>query len=274
VSEPRATALTDLHSHLVPGVDDGARTIEDVLEGVGRMVARGVGRIITTPHLDASLTQDPELLNRVLAPVDEAWEAARAAVAERFPALEFRRGHEILLDVPDPDFSDPRVRLAGGPVALVEWPGLQIPPSTTRVLGEFREAGIRPLIAHVERYRGFDADLSLPSQWREEGAWLQMNYGSLVGRYGSDVRHTAIRLLEEGWVDCMASDFHGRPHLRLYIEEARRVFEELDAMEEWTLMAAINPHRISGGEEPRPVRPIPFPRTVLARLKEFFGAGR
>lgn len=272
--EPAFEGLTDLHSHLVPGVDDGSRTIDDALEGVERMVARGVRRIVTTPHLDGGLTRDAALLERTLGVMDRAWGELRAAVSERFPEVELQRGHEILLDVPDPDLGDPRLRLAGGPVALVEWPGLQIPPGTARVIGEFVEAGVRPLVAHPERYRGLESAPGAPGQWREAGAWLQMNAGSLVGRYGSVIRQRAVHMLEEGWIDCLASDFHGRPHLRLYIEGARRVFEELGALEEWKLLYTVNPRRIADGRDPLPVGPLPFPRGVLDRLKEFFGAGR
>jgi protein-tyrosine phosphatase len=263
--------LVDLHSHLVPGVDDGARTHEDVLEGVQRLVDRGVGRIITTPHLDGSLTLDPLALSRRLDRVDAAWSEIREAVLKAHPGLVFQKAHEVLLDVPTPDLSDPRLHFPSTSVVLVEWPRLHIPPGTSRVLAGLRDRGIRPLIAHPERYRGFDADLSLVEGWRENGAFLQMNYGSLVGRYGPLARKQALHLLAEGAADCLASDFHGRPHLRLYMRETEALFLEAEAGEAWRLLTRVNPERISRGEGPVPVPAVAFSRGVLDRIRSLFG---
>lgn len=259
--------MIDLHSHLVPAVDDGARTLDDTLDAVRRMVERGVSRIVTTPHLSATETAHSARLNAVLEPMDEAFERARAKVLEEFPQVVFERGHEVRLDVPDPDLSDPRLRLADSRVVLVEWAGLQFPPGTPAVLEGLVRQGIRPLIAHPERYRVHDARLSAPEQWREAGAWLQVNHGSLVGRYGPQARARALTLLERGWVDCLSSDFHARDHLRLYIREARELFERMDREDVWTLLTVTNPERILGGEEPAPVAPVSFPRGVMDRIR-------
>ena len=115
--------VSDFHSHLVPGVDDGAQTLEEALGAVQRMVDIGIGRILTTPHLRGSLTHDGPELERRLAEVDVAWTAISEAVERRFPGVEFRRGHEVMLDVPNPDLSDARLRLAGTAFVLIEWPG-------------------------------------------------------------------------------------------------------------------------------------------------------
>ena len=77
----------DFHSHLVPGVDDGARTVPEALEAVERMVAAGIGRIITTPHLNASLTRDTELLTAALGRMDESWRKNRDRQLEVFAHL-------------------------------------------------------------------------------------------------------------------------------------------------------------------------------------------
>ncbi len=148
------TSVGDLHNHLVPGVDDGARSLEEALEAVERMVAAGIGQIITTSHVNASLTHDSRLLGTLLEEVDESWQTLAEQVRERFPDVEIFRGHEVMLDVPDPDFSDARLRLAGTSFVLIEWPRLQIPPRTTQVIERIASAGYHPIIAHPERYAG------------------------------------------------------------------------------------------------------------------------
>ncbi len=265
-------SIVDLHSHLVPGVDDGSTSLTEALEGMGRMVERGIRSIITTPHLDGGLTRDPAALEARLAAVDDAFEQLRQASAVRYPQVSLRRGHEVKLDVPDPVLTDPRVRLGGTDFVLIEWPRLLIPPETPTVLGNLRSQGIRLLIAHPERYRGYDRSMALVERWRQQGAFLQVNFGSLVNRYGRDARSMAFRLLQRGWVDCLASDFHGRPHLRLYLDAARETFERLGAHGSWEALTQVNPERISRGEDPLPVPPIEGSRRLADRIRSLFGA--
>ena len=100
-------AFADIHSYLVPGVDDGANDLEDILTSVRRMTELGIRKILTTPHLDGSVTRNDEAIEARLSEVDEAFARAAAAVADEFSEVDFRRGHEVMLDIPDVDFSDP-----------------------------------------------------------------------------------------------------------------------------------------------------------------------
>ena len=260
-------ALVDIHNHLVPGVDDGARSVEAVVQSVDRMVRAGIQRIVTTPHLQGSLTLDDERLAARLSEVGEAFERARTALASQYPYVEFLCGQEVLMDVPEIDFSDARVRLAGTSFVLVEWPRLQIPPGTPRVLERIRQAGYRPIVAHPERYAGMQRQIGLAGQWRGAGAYLQVNYGSLVGRYGSEAQTVAFRLLREGWVDYLASDFHGHPTLKIYRQEAWTAFEERHAGPVADVLCRANPARVIADLEPVPVPPVETEINFFARLR-------
>lgn len=268
--EDREEPYVDLHSHLVPGVDDGATSVADTLDGVGRMAEKGIRVIVTTPHLDGSLTRMPEALESRLVEVDEAFLLARRAILDRYSGISFLRGHEVKLDLPDPDLSDPRIRLGDSDYVLVEWPRLQIPLETPSVLRELRAGGSRIVIAHPERYRVYDRSLNLISSWRKEEALLQVNFGSIVNRYGPGPRSLALKMLELGCVDCLASDFHGRPHLRIYLDAAREVFERIGADEQWDLLTRVNPMRITRGSDPLPVPPIEAGLGLVGRIRSFF----
>ncbi|MFC1575140.1 tyrosine-protein phosphatase [Gemmatimonadota bacterium] len=263
----RQGVFTDLHSHLVPGVDDGSRTLEDALEGIGRLRALGVGRLAVTPHLEGSLTRNPEALEYRLQEMESCWRSLVEGVAGAFPDVEMQRGYEVMLDVPDPDFSDPRTRLAGTDFVLAEWPRLQIPPSTPEVLDRLRNAGIRPIVAHPERYHGLDGELNLPGEWKRMGACLQVNYGSLAGRYGDAPRDRAFTFLERGWVDLFSTDFHGRPHLSIYLGEAREALSELGGEEQFDLLARVNPSRVLMGDAPLPVPPLELKQGFWEKLR-------
>lgn len=267
MSQRDPTAFVDIHSHLVPGVDDGARDVTAVLGAVERFTRLSIRRIVTTPHIDGSLTLDPERLEERLSTVSAAWDRAAEAIGEHFPEVEFHRGHEVLLDVPNVDFSDPRIRMAGTSFVLVEWPRLQLPPGTVRALRRIRERGYRPIVAHPERYSGMGQSIEMAAQWRDAGAYLQVNYGSLVGRYGAAAQSVADRLLRRGWVDYLASDFHGHARLRIYKTEATVVLEELGAEEVIMYLCRTNPGRVLSDEEPLPVPVLPVERGFWARLK-------
>ena len=264
---PDPTALVDIHNHLVPGVDDGARDIAAVLESVERMTRQGIRRIVTTPHIEGSLTSDPARLENRLGPVTEAWERAARAIQDSFPEVSYHRGHEICLDVPEVDLSDPRIRMAGTSFVLVEWPRLQLPPGTVRVLTRIREKGFRPIVAHPERYAGMGGALGVAGQWRDAGAALQVNYGSLVGRYGADAQSNALRLLRRGWVDYLASDFHGHPTLKIFKEEAWAMLVEFGAEEVLHYLCRSNPSRLLADEPPLPVPILPQERRFWARFR-------
>ena len=271
LGEDRMTAgvearVGDLHSHLVPGVDDGARSIEESLEAVERMVANGIGRIVTTPHLNASLTRDTDRLEECLEKVDRAWRELAEQVGERFPDLEFFRGHEVMLDVPDPDLTDSRLRLAGTSFVLVEWPRLQIPPQTERVIGRIVESGYHPIIAHPERYSGMKQELTVAGAWRNAGAYLQVNHGSFVGRYGPDARGVATEFVARGWVDYLSSDFHARAHLQIHLTDAQDFFTTNGGQEQLRVLTVSNPARVLRGELPLPVSPLRTRRPFWSRF--------
>jgi protein-tyrosine phosphatase len=265
----------DIHSHLVPGVDDGASTVEDVLEGLGRLTGEGVSTLVTTPHLDGSLTLLPQPFAERMSQIDEAFARARKSVEDSFPELTFHRANEVALDHPEPDLSDPRMRLSPSGGILVEWPRLRVPPGSPRVLERLGEQGIPLVLAHPERYRLGEAAMERMEEWREAGAIFQVNYGSLVGAFGPDARQRSLKLLARGWVDLLASDFHGRPRLPLHIAEARDTVlsggrEEGDGVEAWIRLTRTNPQRILDGEAPLAVPPLGNGGTLWARFTSLF----
>lgn len=265
-----ARELADIHSHMIPGVDDGTRDVEEALDALRTMSSAGIGTVVTTPHLPGSVTLEPSTLERRLADVDAAWDELRQSAEGELPELVLHRGHEIALDVPQPDLSDERLRLAGTRYVLVEWPRFQIPPGTVGAVEGLVGGGYRPIIAHPERYVGISGDLEAARRWRSAGARLQVNHGSLAGKYGSGVRRNAVRLLAEGWVDYLSTDFHGHPGSSPHVEASMELFGEHGAEEAWRILSGTNPARASRGEEPLPVPPLRFREGVWAKLMGFF----
>lgn len=244
--------MIDVHSHLMPGVDDGARSVEEALEAVGRFQEAGFTRLATTPHVDGSLTDRPGALEARLAELDAAWERLGAALDGAAP--ELLRGTEVKLDTPRPDLGDERLRLGGTRFVLVEFPFLSVPPRSTAALEAIRERGWIPVVAHPERYDGGRPPDGLPAAWRRAGGYLQVNSGSLLGRYGTAAARLAWQLLEEGSVDLLASDYHSRGSLRT--ADCVSELAKAGADEQADLLLRVNPGRILDDLPPLPVPPL------------------
>lgn len=268
-----APMLVDIHNHLVPGVDDGARDLDEALAALAAMREQGVRRVVTTPHLDADLVRRGEAFERRLATMDAAWDALRAAAAERFPDIELARGHEIMLDVPEVRLDDRRLRLAGGPAVLVEFPRLFLPMGSTDLLYRIRTEGRIPIVAHPERYVDFDTgNVAILGEWRRVGAYMAVNAGSVLGGFGGAAARTVREMLRHGWVDLIGSDYHGRAGRRPLV--LRQAYEELagcggEAQAE--LLFTVNPGRVMDGSEPLEVPPLVVRDGVWKRLRRMLG---
>jgi protein-tyrosine phosphatase len=261
--------MIDFHNHVIPGVDDGAADLEQARAALAALAAQGVHTIVATPHARASMTHRAEELAAFGGRIGAAWEALREVAAAEFPALRLELGAEVMLDLPAADLGDPRLRLAGTAFALVEFPFMAAPPNAAQALAALAASGCRPVLAHPERYPG--AGAAAAEEWRAAGALLQVNAGSLLGRYGEGPRRAAGEMLARGLASYVCSDFHARgtPHLAAFRER----LADAGAGEQASLLLEGNAALMLRGQPPLPVAPLGEPprRSFFGRL---FGRGR
>lgn len=259
--------IVDFHNHVMPAVDDGAQSTDECGDALSAFKADGVNVVVATPHVEGSCTTSHATLRRRMLELDRAFTAVQAS-AQGMRDLEVRRGVELLLNVPNPDLSDARLRLGGGPFFLMEFPYFAVPPHSAEVIRSLTRDGYMPIIAHPERYRGIAHDIDVAMRWRENGAYLQVNGGSLLGRYGNEARAAAFELLGRGWVDYLCSDYHARgPTL---VSQYEALLEEIDAHEQAHLLMQVNPARMLEGKKPLPVQPLHVKRTFWRRVAGMF----
>lgn len=254
--------MIDFHNHLIPGVDDGAADVEQAVAGLAAFREQGVHTAVATPHVNGSLTLNPGALARRLAELDAGWAALEAAAEGS--GVRVLRGAEIMLDVPAPDLSDPRLRLAGTSAVLVEFPFMNVPPNALQALFELRMSGWRPVLAHPERYGNATAGLADAAEWQRMGAALQVNAGSLLGRYGKPASTLAWGLVEHGLAAYLGSDYHARG--RCAVAECRAELERRGGEHHARLLLEENPRRMLEGEPPLPVPPLLPPRPFWKRI--------
>ncbi len=196
--------MIDLHSHVLPGLDDGAQTLDDS-RAIGRAAYEdGIRTIAATPHVRSDYPTTPDQMEAGVV-------AVRGALEEDGTRLEVVPGGEIALDaLPSLSHDDlDRFTLgASGRYLLVEFPYGGWPLNLDQHIFELLASSLTPILAHPERSREVQADPERLARPVSAGALVQVTAASLDGRLGRSTKAAAERLLELGLVHLLASDAH------------------------------------------------------------------
>lgn len=207
-----AWLYADMHSHFIPGIDDGPEALEGSMQLVRKMAEMGYKKLVTTPHINADFFPNtPEIIDSALQPLRQA------IAAEQIP-LEISAAAEYMIDFGFMDLLQqqaPLLTLGNTNHVLVEMGYIQVAPMFENALFQLQARGYVPVLAHPERYVFYhDAPLSLFEELKNKGCLLQLNLIALCGYYGRDVQLAAERLLQAGLYDYCGSDMHHEKHLR------------------------------------------------------------
>lgn len=233
--------MIDLHTHILPGVDDGAMDLEMSL-AMGKFAAKqGITTIAATPHL-YDIAEWSQILEMVAHLKDAFCEA-------QIP-VELVSGAELMMDMGILDTQVAQIPTFGdqGKFCLIELPMHQIPMYTKQVIFDLQTKGITPLIAHPERYSAVVDDPNLCLDWLKQGCLIQMNSGSILGRFGSKIQETAKIMLIHDMVHVVASDAHGLERRRLNLPEVLDILQEIVGKALAKELVETNPRRILAGE--------------------------
>ncbi|MBC7553816.1 MAG: hypothetical protein H7257_07535 [Taibaiella sp.] len=197
----------DIHSHFIPGIDDGAKTIEDSLTLLRNMRDMGFKKIVTTPHIMIDFY--PNTRHTILSGLDQVREAAVKNNIE----LDISAAAEYYIDESFIELveREPLLPVHKNEV-LVEFSMLYEPPMLNNALFRMQSSGYKPIIAHPERYVFFHNNFDRFQEFRDRGCYLQLNLLSLSGYYGRNVMDAAHKLLAKGMYDYCGSDMHHEKH--------------------------------------------------------------
>ncbi|AOY75599.1 tyrosine-protein phosphatase [Clostridium formicaceticum] len=236
--------MVDLHSHILPEIDDGAKNLEEALKMAEIAVKEGITQMVATPHYipEVFTTDAKTLLMKI--------EEINAFLKEKGLALEILSGNEayLSLDLPQRLKNQEILSINKGPYVLLELPMADIPNYTEDVLYEMRLLGYKPIIAHPERYGKIIENPNLLKEWIEQGNYAQINTMSITGALGKEIQETAKILLKHGMIHCIGTDAHS-PRGR-----APKIKKALHIMEGWigkdkTDMLLENNEKIIKGQE-------------------------
>lgn len=198
----------DIHSHFIPGIDDGAPNMEASLELLRAMHELGFRKVVTTPHSMADGYKNPpevilgglEKLRRAVKGADIAMEVDAAAEYYLDHALQEKTAKQQLLTI-------------GNDMVLFELPFISEPAVLLEMVFQMQTQGYTPILAHPERYNYWHTNMAPMEALKDRNVLFQLNTIALGGAYGPAVKKAAERIVDKGWYELVGSDCHSMKHI-------------------------------------------------------------
>ena len=215
--------MIDLHCHILPGVDDGAKNMEQSIAMAKLAVEEGITHILATPHHQAHNWYNEKIK------VQQLVEEVQAALDEEgipliiFPGQEVRLYGEIIADIKADkiQFID-----EANQYLLIEFPSTSVPAYTERLFYELQAIGITPIVVHPERNQAIEKEPEILKNLVDKGALAQLTAGSYIGKFGREVEKLSKDLIEANLIHYIASDSHNTSNRKFHLKEAYEALEK------------------------------------------------
>jgi len=215
-SEPKLDPIdlsvfkSDIHSHLIPGIDDGSPNMEASIKMVKKFVDLGYKKIVTTPHVMCDYYQNTP--DKILKGLDEL----REELQKQNVKIDISAAAEYNLDDGLQALIDKKEILTfGDKHVLFELPFMQEPRNLQEIIFNFQMAGYKPILAHPERYTFWYDEFEKYDELKSRGVLLQMNLLSLTNHYSPQTRKIAEKMVDANLVDAVGTDCHRIENLRM-----------------------------------------------------------
>ncbi len=238
--------MIDIHSHLLPGIDDGAARMDQSLVLARHAVANGITHMVITPHIQ------PGTYDNSRSTIAAAFDLFVVALQEHNIPLHVAMAAEVrlcpevlpmLMDGTLPLY----VGLNGNRTMLLELPHSHIPPGTEQLIGWLQGKGVAVLIAHPERNKEMMHNCDKVCPFIEMGCMLQLTAASVAGRFGETSRAAAEYMLRQGWVSLLATDAHNLNFRPPQLSEGLQAASAIIGEKEARALVYDNPWSLVGG---------------------------
>lgn len=239
--------MIDIHAHILPGMDDGAEDLQDALEMAKIAVENGITVMVATPHCNIPGVYDNYFDRRFA----DIYKRVRSALEDHEIPLKLLPGMEVFATPDLPELLEQRkiLTINGSKYLLVEFSFEEDLQYVEGILDSILGAGLRPIVAHAERYECVQKNLFVLEKWKKRGILIQVNKGSLTGRFGKFSYNAAHSMMQKRQVDVIASDCHS-PHYRTPV--MMDVYDSLQKKypkEYLEILFNENPRRICSNQE-------------------------
>lgn len=236
--------MYDLHCHFIPGIDDGARTMEEALQLLRLAEQNGISHIVATPHIN------PGYFDNTQAIIQQGLSELKQQVKAEGLAIQLAAAAEVRLCAELPHWAESGMlpflgEYQGYKVLLLEFPHSHVPAGADRLVKWLLTKQILPMIAHPERNRDIQNDIKKLLPFRRTGCLFQLTASSVLGDMGESSQHTALQLLEEKAFDIVATDSHNLLRRPPKLAEARDFIAGLCGDDYAALLTHGKPAQIS-----------------------------
>lgn len=209
----------DMHSHVLPGIDDGAQTPAESIFLIRKMMELGIKKIIATPHIMVDFYRN----NRES--ITNALDILKAELKKENIDIDISAAAEHYFDETfEKRIDDDQLMIMGDNHVLFEFSFINLPPNYIQVVQKLKDKGYRPILAHPERYTYMTIE-----QYKNLHDWgcdFQLNTISLTGYYGKDVKAMAEQLIDNQLIDYISSDMHHPRHAAAFRDALRTTYIE------------------------------------------------
>lgn len=236
--------IFDIHTHILPDVDDGAKDADETKRMLQIASEEGVDAIVATPHFTCGMSKK-QTQKRI-----ELYEAVRNWWKKKEPDKELYLGNELFYGESLVEALEEGVALTmnGTRYVLVEFPIYADFSYVQKAVRTLQYAGYFPIIAHVERYENMQ-DRGKIQSLVDMGAYIQVNVSSIIGNHGLIAQHRIVRYLKAGLIHFVASDAHGARVRRPEMQQCREYLEKKIGEKKTRQILEINPEKMLKGEE-------------------------
>lgn len=201
----------DIHSHLLPGIDDGAKNITNTIKLANAFKEIGISQFITTPHINHYVW------NNTAQNITANYDQTKAVLTENEIQLSFKPAAEYFIDDWfEHHFKNEKLLTLKDNYVLVEISYQSPPLQLYKTLFDLQVAGYIPVLAHPERYLYYRNNFSEYEKLKKSGCLFQLNLLSTVGYYGEKISKTAEELLKKGMYDFCGTDVHNSNHIKAF----------------------------------------------------------
>jgi protein-tyrosine phosphatase len=251
--------MIDLHSHVLPGFDDGADSLEEAIDMLRMAAAAGTTDIVASPHSNAEYVFDPVRAVSAIAELQRA--------APGLPRIHYGCELHFTLENVEAVLCSPETwSIAHRGYVLIEFSDFVIPKTTGEILARLVAAGTPPIVVHPERNRILQKNLAGLETWIHQGSLVQVTAQSVLGHFGRSAKAAADHLLDRGMVHFLASDAHNANHRPPVLTAGRQVLEERFGPETAERLLVTNPRAVLDGAS----IPAQCPK---ARRKHWYAVG-
>ena len=244
----------DLHTHILPGLDDGPKSWDDTLEMARSIEESGTSIVVATPHYDfESPSFEPDLIKELTVKMTDLLEQKEIGL-QVFPGAEVRISTALMEAANTSVDLTPLTINRTGKYLLFELPFTEVPLTTKDAIFALRLRGIHPLLAHPERNLRLSSKSSEIISLVSAGCLIQVNSSSLSGRYGRKAKKTSVSLIKEGLVSAIASDAHSKESGGIDLKVAYVFLTNIGGQPLAQALLKDNPMRIAMGEPLRSLR--------------------